>query len=208
MRKQNFIFIFTLIMSFGAFSQTSNGQLIELTNNRDEIRLPTIDHGTIYIETEVEKLQWKKQGSKIPYQTRVGKDGYFILDVSELKGEYLTIYFSCDDYANVVIKNIPKASLKEYIKILPAIKNIWKSTCGRDCLTVDKKRTYKRKTITINNGINKMVFQRKIMKPKIHDESGIEIPIPFMNIWPPDQIYWYEFEYNREPSRNHIPKKD
>jgi len=167
-----------------------------LTKNKDEVKIPEIAYGAIYIETEIEKLQWKENGSEIPYKIRVNKDGQFTLDVSELNGEFLTIYFSCDNYAHVVIKNIPKASLTEFTKILPVVKNIWKPTCGSDCLTVDKKRTYKRKTITVNNGTKKIVFQRKVMEPDVDPEKGMLIPIPFMDTWPPDKIYWYEYNYN------------
>ncbi|NER11784.1 hypothetical protein [Muriicola jejuensis] len=195
MQKHHFIFILVHLLYFGGYSQTFNGRLIEMTNSRNEIRIPHIDYGVIYIETDNAKIQWKENGSQIPYKSKVRSDGQYEIDVSNLDGENFTLYFSCDSYAHIVLKNIPRSSLQEYFKILPAVRNIWKPTCGPDCLTVDKKKTYKRKSISVINGKNKLIFRRKIIEPNRDSESGLIIPIPFMDTYPADKIYFYEYVY-------------
>ena len=195
MKKRTFILILGLILSFGVYSQTYNGQIIELTKNKDEIKVPDFNYATIYIETELQKIEQKESGTIIPYKTRVEKNGNFEIDISELKGETLTLYFSSENYSYVILKNIPKSKLSDFIKIVPIVKNIWKPTCGHDCFTVDKKKTYKRKKITVDYGKNKTEFERKIIDPKIDKEKGYLIPIPFMDIWPPDKIYFYEYKF-------------
>lgn len=195
MRKRTFILVLGLILSFGVYSQTYNGQLIEVTKNNDEIKVPDLKNATIYIETEVQKIEQKENGTIIPYETRIEKNGNFHIDISGLKGDTLTLYFSSENYSYVILKNIPKPKLSEYIKVIPIVKNIWKPTCGHDCFTVDKKKTYKRKKITVDNGKNKIEFERKIIEPKIDKEKGYLILIPFMDIWPPDKIYFYEYKF-------------
>ncbi|MBO0322771.1 hypothetical protein J0X14_10720 [Muricauda sp. CAU 1633] len=195
MRKETFILIISLFLSFVVYSQTFNGQIIELTKNKDELKVPELDYATIYIETEYQKIEQKESGTIIPYETRIEKNGNFEIDLFGLKGETLTIYFSSKDYSYTVLKNIPKSKLSDFIKIIPIVENIWKPTCGHDCFTVDMKKTYKRKRISVDNGNEKIVFQRKIIEPKIDKEKGYLIPIPFMDIWPPDKIYFYEYEF-------------
>ncbi|MGB6268512.1 MAG: hypothetical protein WBF67_05820 [Olleya sp.] len=195
MKKRTYILILSLILSSGVYSQIFSGQIIELTKTKNEIKVPEFNYATIYIETELQKIEKKESGTIIPYETRIEKNGNFKIDISELKGEILTLYFSSENYSYVILKNIPKSKLSEFIKAIPIVKNIWKPTCGHDCFTVDKKKTYKRKSISVNNGENKTDFNRKIIEPKIDKEKGYLIPIPFMDIWPPDKIYFYEYEF-------------
>ncbi|MDF0708493.1 hypothetical protein [Flagellimonas okinawensis] len=166
-----------------------------MTKNKDEIKVPDFNYAIIYIETDLQKIEQKESGTIIPYQTLVEKNGNFKIDISELKGETLTLYFSSENYSYVILKNIPKSKLSEFIKVVPIVRNIWKPTCGHDCFTVDKKKTYKRKKITVDNGKNKTEFERKIIEPKIDKEKGYLIPLPFMDIWPPDKVYFYEYKF-------------
>lgn len=181
-----------LSTSLIGFSQGANGQLIELTKNNDEIKLPDIEYGIIYVESELEKIQWKETRSEIPYQSIVGTNGSFTLDISDIQGEFLTIYFSCDDYAHIVLRNIPRKSFGEVTKIIPVIRNLWKPTCGSDCFTVNKRKTYKRKAFVVDIGSRKMVFKRQL----IVLNKNMRVPLPFMDTWPPDKLYWYEYNHN------------
>jgi hypothetical protein len=66
---------------------------------------------------------------------------------------------------------------------------VWKATCGNDCFTIDQKRTYKRKTLTVHNAELKLEYK------KIKNES---VPSEIIrHIWEPDGKYYYEFEYKK-----------
>jgi hypothetical protein len=192
LKKRIFILILSLILSFGVYSQTYKGQIIELTKNMYEIKVPNFDYATIYVETELQKIKLKETENiipKIPYETRIEKNGNFEIDISELKGEYLTLYFNSKNYSYMVLKNIPKSKLSDFIKVIPVIKNIWKPTCGRDCFTIDLKKTYKQKSIKVKTDQNQTEFKRK--KNQI-------IPYEFeREIWFMDSEYYYEYEFKK-----------
>jgi hypothetical protein len=66
---------------------------------------------------------------------------------------------------------------------------VWKATCGNDCFTIDQKRTYKRKTLTVHNAELKLEY-KKIKNKSVPSEI-------IRHIWEPDGKYYYEFEYKK-----------
>ena len=199
MSKRSFILLLSIILSNGVYAQTFKGVLIEITKDKDEIKIPYLEHAIIYVETETQKIISKtnpnsNEYSTIPYEKNVNNDGSFEIDISKLDGNLITLYFSSNKYAHIVIRDIPRNHLDDYIRILPAIKNIWKPTCGPDCFTVNKQKTYKRKRLIIKSNKTSLVFERKIINVK---EKGPEyiIPIPFNDTWPLNKIYYYEYKF-------------
>jgi len=189
LRKRTSILILALILSFGVYSQTHRGQFIELTKNENEVKIPEFSYATLQIESDVEKIRPIKDYNEYPYEVRIEKNGSFEIDTSKIKGEKLNLYFHGEDYAYLVLKNIPKSKLKEIIKIIPIVKIVWKATCGKDCFTVDQKRTYKRKILTVNNTESKFEYKRK--------ENEFVPSEIIKQIWLFDGKYYYEFEYKR-----------
>jgi len=189
LKKRTNILILAMILSFGVYSQTHTGQFIELTKNRNEIKIPEFSYATLQIESEIEKIREVKDHNEYPYKIRIEKNGSFEIDTSKIKGEKLNLYFHGEDYAYLVLKNIPKSKLKEFIRIIPIVKIEWKATCGRDCFTVDQKRTYKRKILTVNNAELKIEYKKK---------KNEYVPSEIISqIWAPDGKYYYEFEYKK-----------
>ena len=101
----------------------------------------------------------------------------------------MNLYFHGEDYAYLVLKNIPKSELKKFIRIIPIVKIEWKATCGTDCFTVDQKRTYKRKILTVKNAESKIEYKKR--KNEFVPSEIIK------QIWLFDGKYYYEFEYKK-----------
>jgi hypothetical protein len=177
------------MLSFGVYSQTHFGQFIELTKNKNEIKIPEFSYATLQIESEIEKIRKVKDYNEYPYEVKIEKNGSFKIDTSKIKGERLNLYFEEDDYAYLVLKNIPKSKLAEFIRVIPIVKVVWKATCGIDCFTIDQKRTYKRKKLTVKNTESKIEY---------HKKKNESVPSEIIKeIWLFDGKYYYEFEYKK-----------
>ncbi len=188
MKNQIFPFLIGLILCFPLQSQTFHGQIIELTKTKNEIKIPVFNYATIYVETETQEIDLKDGKVITPYQIAIEKNGSFETDISEFEGETLNLYFVADqDYSYVVLKNIPKSKLFEFINVMPVVKNVYKATCGHDCFTVDYKKTYRHNSIKVTVGDKQIEFKRK-RNSFISNKREREI-------WFIDSEYYYEFTF-------------
>jgi hypothetical protein len=64
------------------------------------------------------------------------------------------------NFADFEIINIPTDKIELVINRIFVTKTFMIPSCGADCFTVNNKRTYKRKTITVDNGKIKYIIRR------------------------------------------------
>ncbi len=92
--------------------------------------------------------------------------GQFVIEKTELSllGDTLNLSIGTMGtdyrYADFEFINIPADKLELVIKKIFVTKTFMIPSCGADCFTVDNKRTYKRKSIAVNNGILKYMMKR------------------------------------------------
>jgi hypothetical protein len=185
---KNLLIAIAFFTSFGLQSQALMGKFIELTNSRTELTLPKFEYAIFEIETEIEPKTEKDLVLSFPFLYKISPDGDFQFDLSKVKGKTLNLYFSSDNYAYLLLKNIPKNEVSNIIKILPAIRNIYEATCGFDCLELNNKKTYKRKVISVNTNDKTLRFIRK---------SNNKVSKSIYDILLFEADFYYEFDYQK-----------
>ena len=180
------IIILNLIFISSSFAQKISGQFIELTKQKNEIKIPDFNYSVFYIESDQEKIDLKEGFISPPYEIKIQDNGKFQINTKELKGGFFTIYFVSERYAYLILRNISKSELGKFLNILPAIKNEMKSDCGPDCFTVDEDKTYKRKEIKIDHNQNQFIL-KKTKNPYLSSQMQ-------RKEWFIDSKYYYEYK--------------
>lgn len=76
-------------------------------------------------------------------------------------GDTVTLSIGTDfNFANFEMINIPTDKIELAINKIFVTKTFMIPSCGADCFTVNNRRTYKRKTIVVDNGKIKYIIRR------------------------------------------------
>ena len=97
---------------------------------------------------------------------KIDSTGQFAIHETELLelGDTITISIGTlgtdFNYADFEMKNVPVDKVQEATHRLFVTKAFMIPSCGSDCFTVDNKRTYKKKMITVDNGTFRYIIRR------------------------------------------------
>jgi hypothetical protein len=99
----------------------------------------------------------------------IDSTGHFTIEEAKLLGLGDTLTMSIgtlgtDHYADFEMINIPRDRIREATTKIFVTKAYWIPSCGADCFTVNNKRTYKKKSITVDNGEIKYIMWRTPIK--------------------------------------------
>jgi hypothetical protein len=144
-----------------------SGQLFDL-KSRKSIELRKSD--------EMPRI-WLQGDSKLIgfFADTAGKFDFSMSEIEKL-GDTLTFsisYFNVDNlnnYADFEIRNIPQDKLKEVLSQLYLTKAYWIPSCGKDCFTVNAKRTFRKKLIEVQTSYMTYYMRRypsKIRKSEL-----------------------------------------
>lgn len=96
----------------------------------------------------------------------IDSTGQFAIEENELLklGDTITISIGTlgtdFNYADFELKNVPLDKVQQAVEKLFVTKAFMIRSCGHDCFTVDNKRTYKKKSITVDNGTLRYIIRR------------------------------------------------
>lgn len=165
MKKQFLIVLSSFIIWQGAIAQIVGGQIVEMVKNRDAIKIPRFANALFLIESESEKIKTENGKTLAPYEIEIGKFGKFEIDVGKINGTSLSLYLNSQYYTPIILRNIPKEKLAEFVQIIPITRIVNKAAGNSDSfwLETDEKKTFKRKELILvdHNGKRKITLKRK-----------------------------------------------
>lgn len=125
-----------------------------------------IDLGTMtQIRVDNKSFQFFLSGKKL-LSVHVDSVGQFKINKNEIieLGDTVSLRIGTlgtdFKYADFEFINIPTDRIELVIKGIFVTRTFMTPTCGADCFTVNNRRTYKKKTITVDNGTIKYIMRR------------------------------------------------
>nr|WP_298997111.1 hypothetical protein [uncultured Allomuricauda sp.] len=190
--KKQFILVFgSFIIWHSAIAQIVGGQIVEMLESKDAIKIPRFANASFLIEWESEKIKTENGKTVAPYEVEIGTSGKFEVDTGKINGSSLSLYLKSQNYAPIILRNIPKEKLVEFVRIIPITRIMHKAAGSFDSLwlEMDEKKTFKRKQLILVDESGK----RKITLRKMENSftaPSLERHEPIF-----DSGFFYEFVY-------------
>lgn len=97
-----------------------------MTKNKDAIKVPRFANASFLIESESEKIKTENGKTFAPYEVEIGTFGKLEVDLGKINGSSLSLYLKSPNYAPIILRNIPKEKLAEFIQIIPITRIVHK----------------------------------------------------------------------------------
>ena len=135
-----------------------------MTKNKDAIKVPRFANASFLIESESEKIKTENGKTFAPYEVEIGTFGKLEVDLGKINGSSLSLYLKSSNYAPIILRNIPKEKLAEFIQIIPITRIVHKVIGSFETFwgEMDEKKTFKRKQLILvdDRGKRKITLQR------------------------------------------------